>query len=488
MQLILRDITKTFGPVVANDRVSLTAEPGMIHGLLGENGAGKSTLMKALSGFISADSGEIVLDGRAARFRSPLEALEHGIGMLHQDPLDFPTLSVLENFMLGAPGTLQPRETARARLVALSRAFDFSLAPDSPVGALSPGERQQLEIVRLLARGAELLILDEPTTGISQVQKVKLFATLQTLAAQGKSIILVTHKLADAETLCERVTVLRRGKVVGEVQQPFTAQTLVHLMFGQELPRLDRPALSGEQTRVTVRDLVVSDYRMAVEPFCLDMKAGEVIGFAGLEGSGQRLIMRALGGLLPPLRGAITVGGQALAGKPYAAYLHAGVAYLPAGRMDEGLVPGLNLTEHFELARRSRDFTVDWKRAESLAAARIAHFNIRGRPATAVEDLSGGNQQRALLALLPETLSLLLLEHPTRGLDIESSAWVWSQLLERRRSGTTIVFISADLDEILAYSDRIVVFSGGQVSAPLAARDATVEKLGALIGGKRTQD
>ncbi|MBI5878825.1 MAG: ATP-binding cassette domain-containing protein [Chloroflexi bacterium] len=487
MHLILREITKTFGRVPANDRISLTVEPGIIHGLLGENGAGKSTLMKALSGFISADSGEIVLDGKSVRFRSPLEALEHGIGMLHQDPLDFPTLSVLENFMLGMPGTLPPRAAALAQLLDLSRQFDFTLAPESPAGALSPGERQQLEIVRLLARGAELLILDEPTTGISQVQKVKLFVTLQKLAAQGKSIILVTHKLEDAETLCQRVTVLRRGRVVGEVERPFTTQKLVQLMFGQELPRLERPALSATQTTVTVRDLAVHDHRMAVEAVNLEIMAGEVIGLAGLEGSGQRLVMRALGGLLTPSHGEISVGGQSLAGKPYSQFLRTGVAYLPAGRMDEGLVPGLNLTEHFELARRSHDFTVDWKRAEALAAERIDMFSIRGRPATAVDDLSGGNQQRALLALLPEQLSLLLLEHPTRGLDIESSAWVWTQLLERRRHGTAIIFISADLDEILAYSDRIVVFSGGQVSAPLAARDATVEQLGNLIGGKRAQ-
>ncbi len=485
MRLLLRDITKTFGRVVANDRVSLTVEPGMIHGLLGENGAGKSTLMKVLSGFISADGGEIVIDGQVSHFRSPLEALAHGIGMLHQDPLDFPTLSVLENFMLGAPGITQPQAEARATLLELSHRFDFDLDPDVPAGTLSPGERQQLEIVRLLGRGARLLILDEPTTGISQVQKVKLFATLQTLAAQGMSLILVTHKLEDAETLCGRVTVLRRGQVAGEVERPFSTQSLVRLMFGQELPLLARPARPPGKVTVQTRNLVCADHRVTLEPLDLEIQAGEVIGFAGLEGSGQRLVMRALGGLLKPAGGEIVVSGESLAGKPYRQHMRAGIAYLPAGRMDEGLVPGLNLTEHFELARRSRDLTVNWRQAEALATRRIREFNIVGRPATAVEDLSGGNQQRALLALLPPTLTLLLLEHPTRGLDIESAVFVWSQLLERRRHGTAIVFISADLDEILAYADRIVVFSGGQVSAPISARETTVEQIGNLIGGIR---
>jgi ABC-type uncharacterized transport system ATPase subunit len=484
LKVQLKDITKSFGPVTANDGVSVTIAPGTIHGLLGENGAGKSTLMKLLSGFISADHGQIVLDERVAEYHTPLQALGHGIGMLHQDPLDFPPMTVLDNFMLGAAGIIQQHAAARQSLLKVSRQFDFDLDPDAQVSSLSPGERQQLEIVRLLARGAEVLILDEPTTGISQPQKVKLFVTLGLLAAQGKTIIFVSHKLADAEELCERVTILRHGKVVGELAHPFNVQTLVRLMFGQEMPRLERAALYQERVLLNVADLSVGDQRLRLDGVNFDLRAGEVLGFAGLEGSGQRMLMRACGGLTRPLHGAIMLNGQELAGKPYRTFLDNGIAYLPADRLEEGLVAGLDLTEHFELARRSGDFLIDWKRALASAAKKIQHHNIRGRPTSMVEDLSGGNQQRALLALLPDSLRLLLLEHPTRGLDIESAQWVWSQLLARRADGAGIIFISADIDELLTYADRIVVFSGGKVSAPFRAGGMSVESVGNLIGGK----
>jgi general nucleoside transport system ATP-binding protein len=484
LKVQLKDISKSFGPVTANDGVSVTIVPGTIHGLLGENGAGKSTLMKLLSGFISADRGQIILDEYVAEYHTPLQALGHGIGMLHQDPLDFPPLTVLDNFMLGAAGVIQPYAAARQTLLKVSRQFDFDLDPDAHVSALTPGERQQLEIVRLLARGAAVLILDEPTTGISQPQKVKLFAALRVLAAQGKTIIFVSHKLADVEELCGRVTVLRRGKVVGDLERPFDMQALVRLMFGQEIPRLERAALYQERVLFNINAVSVADQRLRLDGVSFKLHYGEVLGFAGLEGSGQRMLMRACGGLQRPLRGTIELNGQPLAGKPYRAFLEGGIAYLPAGRLEEGLIAGLDLTEHFELARRSSDFLIDWKRSQASASAKIQRFNIRGRPASMVEDLSGGNQQRALLALLPDSLRLLLLEHPTRGLDIESAQWVWLQLLARRADGAGIIFISADIDELLTYSDRVVVFSGGKVSAPFPAGAMTVESIGNLIGGK----
>jgi simple sugar transport system ATP-binding protein len=501
MRVELRHVTKTFGPVRANDDVSLVVAAGTIHGLLGENGAGKSTLMKVLSGFISADSGEIILASQRAQFHTPAEALAHGIGMLHQDPLDFPPLTVLDNFLLGEhtnprgfrnlAGLLTPlhRKAARAQLLHGLRQFDFDLDPEAPVSSLTPGERQQLEIVRLLARGAQTLILDEPTTGISQPQKVKLFATLQQLAAQGKTLIFVSHKLEDVEALCQRVTVLRRGQVVGEVARPFTTQALVQLMFSDmgfgARARSISPNAHTPSIRLRVSDLSVNDHRLKMEGLSLAVQTGEVIGFAGLEGSGQLLVMRACGGLLKPTRGTLKVDEVDLSGQPYQRFLAHGIAYMPAARLDEGLAAGLTLSEHFELARRSRDFTIDWRRTHAWTEAKIKEYNIRGRPESVVEDLSGGNQQRALLALLPDALKLLLLEHPTRGLDIASAQWVWSQLLARREQGTSIIFTSTDLDEILTYSDRIVVFSGGRTFAPINARETTVEVLGNLIGGKR---
>lgn len=485
MRLELAHIHKHFGAVHANNDISLTIEAGTIHGLLGENGAGKSTLMKILAGLLHRDAGEILLDGRAVAFRNPADALRVGIGMLHQDPLDFPPLSVLDNFLFGREGSfIQARAGALADLQKFSRQFGFELDPAARVSALTVGERQQLEIMRLLSLGARVLIFDEPTTGISLPQKVKLFATLRLLAQQGMTIIFVTHKLEDAEALCDRVTVLRLGRVVGHVTRPFTSAQLVQLMFGQTFATRERAVVTPGAPVLELRDLCVGDYRLRVPHINLQVRAGEIIGLAGIEGSGQRLLLRACAGLDAPLAGEIWIAGARMNRRPYRAFLARGVAYLPAGRLEEGLVAGLNLTEHFVLARGAREWFVNWNAAQNYARARIAEFNIRGDPASRVESLSGGNQQRALLALLPPNLRVMLLEHPTRGLDIESTLWVWQQLLERRQRGTTILFSSADLDEILEYSDRILVFSGGRVAQALDARETSAQQLGELIGGK----
>lgn len=485
MHLELKHIHKHFGAVHANNDISLTIESGTIHGLLGENGAGKSTLMKILSGFIHRDAGEILLDGCAVAFKNPAEAIRAGIGMLHQDPLDFPPLTVLDNFLLGREGGfLQKRADALADLKKFSRQFGFDLDPDAPVSALTVGERQQLEIMRLLAFGAKILIFDEPTTGISLPQKMKLFETLRLLVRQGMTVIFVTHKLQDAEDLCDKVTVLRLGQVMGEVTRPFTPDQLVRLMFGQSLEERARPSIALGEPVLDLRDVCVADYRLRVPGIVLQVRAGEVIGLAGMEGSGQRLFLRACAGLEQPIAGEIWIGGVKMNRQPYREFLNRGVAYLPAGRLEEGLVPGLNLTEHFVLAQRSTEFFVNWSLAQSQAQVRLREYDVRGTPHSRVESLSGGNQQRALLALLQPNLKLMLLEHPTRGLDIESTMWVWSQLLERRQRGTAIVFASADLDEILEYSDRILVFSGGRVSRALNAKETSVQQLGELIGGK----
>lgn len=485
MKVELRDIRKYFGPVRANDGISLCVEPGTIYGLLGENGAGKSTLMKVLSGFISADSGEILLDGKPVHMTSPAEAVALGIGMLHQDPLDFPALTVLDNFLLGSPGGLMlDRAHAHRALAQLANEFGFSLDPDTQVARLSIGERQQLEIVRLLWLGVRVLILDEPTTAISAQQRVKLFAALRKLCEQGKTVIFVSHKLAEVEELCGRVTVLARGKVTGHATMPCPTRELVQLMFGQDITLSKRlPAPLGG-TVLRVEGLAVSDWRMEIRNLNLEVRAGEVIGLAGLEGSGQRLLLEACAGVRRPAAGQIRICGKDLAGQAYSRFLEAGVAYMPAGRLEEGLIPGMTITEHVALAERSRDLVVRWEAATRQAAERIARFNIKGRPDTRVEELSGGNQQRTKLGLLPPHLNLLLMEHPTRGLDIESVEYIWKLLLERTRHGTAIMFISADLDELLDRSDRILVFFGGRASEPLDARATNVEQLGELIGGK----
>ena len=485
MRLELKNIHKYFGPLHANDGISISMESGTIHGLLGENGAGKSTLMKVLSGFIHRDAGEILLDGRAVEFRSPAEAIRAGVGMLHQDPLDFPPLRVLDNFLLGREdGFIQNRSRGLADLRKFSAQFGFDIDPNSLVSALTVGERQQLEIMRLLSLGAKILIFDEPTTGISLPQKIKLFETLRLLAKEGMTLIFVTHKLEDAQDLCSQVTVLRLGRVTGEVERPFTTDQLVNLMFGQSLSPTARQAIEFGEPVLDLHDVCVADYRLRVPNINLQVCAGEVVGLAGIEGSGQRLLLRACAGLDQPVSGEILVAGMKMNRQPYQKFLERGVAYLPAGRLEEGLVPGLSLTEHFILANRSDEFFINWNLAEGQTAARIKEYSIRGTPTTRVEALSGGNQQRALLSLLQPELALVLLEHPTRGLDIESTMWVWNQLLERRGQGTSIIFTSADLDEIFQYSDRILVFSGGRVAKALNAKETSVQQLGELIGGK----
>jgi simple sugar transport system ATP-binding protein len=485
MNVELRRIRKHFGPVQANREVDLQIPSGTIQGILGENGAGKSTLMKVLSGFIQADSGEILLDSRPVVIHSPADAIRYGVGMLHQDPLDFPPMRVIDNFLLGRPGGLFPDQRAAVRdFRALAAQFGFSLDPDAYIDALTVGERQQLEILRLLWLGARLLILDEPTTGISASQKEKLFATLRKLVGQGMTVIFVSHKLEDVEVLCHSVAVLRAGRLVGQAKAPFETKKLVEMMFGREITLGARQAAGGGEGVLSLTGLGLEDARLQMRGIDLAVGAGEVIGLAGMEGSGQDLFLRACAGLIRPVEGRVSVHGRDLTGKPYHPFKQNGVSFLPAARLEEGLIPGLSLAEHFVLAEHTRGVFIDHEWGRKLAEERIQSFNIRGTPLSPVESLSGGNQQRALLALLQVPLSLILLEHPTRGLDIESVIYIWSKLKERCRQGTAIVFISSDLEEILQYSDRVLVFFSGRVSRPLDAAGTTVEQLGNLIGGK----
>jgi general nucleoside transport system ATP-binding protein len=484
MKVELKEIHKFFGPVHANDGVTLSAQPGTLHGLLGENGAGKSTLMKVLSGFLSPDSGEILLDGKSVSFESPARAVELGVGMLHQDPLDFPALSVIDNFLLGSTGRWRlDRSRFRRELVDLLTRFDFQFDPDALVSDLSIGERQQLEIARLLWLGVRVLILDEPTTAISAQQRAKLFSALRQLTEEGKTVIFVSHKLEEVTSLCSKVTVLSHGKVTGEATMPCPTDRLVQMMFGQCITVRKRSNVDLGEPVLEIDHLAISDWRVEVKDFSLSVCAGEVIGLAGLEGSGQHLVIRASAGLLFPEAGRIRVGARDMTGQSYHRFLDAGIIFMPAGRLEEGLIAGMTWTEHAALVERASPFWVDWPRAARKAAQCIQEFNIKAKSSMCVEELSGGNQQRTLLALIPPHPPLLLMEHPTRGLDIESTESIWGLLLDWTRSGTAIVFSSSDLDELLDRSDRILVFFNGRVRA-LDARRATVEQLGELIGGK----
>ncbi|MBL8050445.1 MAG: ATP-binding cassette domain-containing protein [Anaerolineales bacterium] len=486
MNVELKNINKHFGKVHANKDITLNIPSGTIQGILGENGAGKSTLMKILSGFIQADSGsQIILDGKSVVMNSPADAIQYGIGMLHQDPLDFPPMKILDNFLLGIPGSFFPnRKEATQDFNLLAKEYGFSLDPENYVDSLTVGERQQLEIMRLLFLGVRVFILDEPTTGISAAQKEKLFTTLKKFPEQAMTVIFVSHKLEDVESLCDRVAVLRAGQLVGTLNPPYQTKKIVEMMFGKEITLGERkPANVGEPV-LSFDNISLEDARLRIKNINLEVREHEVIGLAGMEGSGQDLFMRACAGLVRPVGGKIQLKGQDLSGKSYHAFKQVGVNFLPAARLEEGLIPGLSLTDHFILAEQPRGIFIDRIAGQRLAEERIQSFNIRGTPLSPIESLSGGNQQRAELALLQNPLSLILLEHPTRGLDIESVIYIWSKLKERCHHGTSIIFISSDLEEILQYSDRVLVFFSGKVSQPLDANKTSVEELGQLIGGK----
>lgn len=483
MQVHLHAIRKQFGALLANDDISLHFEPGRIYGLLGENGAGKSTLMKILSGYQPPDRGQILLDGAPQHFASPRQALAAGVGMLYQEPLDIPVFTVLENFMFGAPGDAGLGQQPAAALRHLAQRYGFALDPHEHMDALSMGERQQLELLRLLAGGAQVLILDEPTTGISAEQKTLLFASMRTLAREeGKTLILVSHKLDEVQELCDYAYVLRKGQLVGGRSLPCPNQELVTLMFAELAARPARSVAPAAATRLALQAAQVRSPRLSLAPVSLELAAGQVLGLAGLEGSGQELLLRAIAGLLPLSAGTMALDGQPQPHWDYPRARQHGVAYLAAGRLEEGLVPGLTLSEHMALAAGPRRLLVDWAHSRQMAAERMAAYQVVGQPQSYIEHLSGGNQQRFLFAMLPPQLTLLLMEHPTRGLDLRSADWIWEQLDQRRAQGTAIVFLSSDLDELAARSDQIAVFSAGRLVRSVAAAATHADELGHLMG------
>jgi simple sugar transport system ATP-binding protein len=482
--LELKDIHKSFGDIRANDGITMRLSGGSIHGLLGENGAGKSTLMKILSGYIGADSGEIVLGGAPLRMASPRDATRAGIGMLHQDPLVFLPFTAIDNLLLGSPGgRFLDRSEGNRVLARMRERFGFALQPDVLARNLTVGERQQLEIVRLLSLGVKVLILDEPTTGISADQRTTLFETLRSLASEGMTVIFVSHKLEEVEAICDDVVVMRRGKVVGAASLPASTDRLVEMMFGAIVGQPEPVTVDPGGLVLSIEDATITDRGLSTS-LSLTVRGGEIVGLAGLEGSGQRTLLRACAGLVGVDQGRVLLDGREVTGRPYRSFLDAGVSYMPAGRLEEGLLSGMTIAEHVALVTGTGGFVVDWREANAEAERRMRRFSIRGTPATTADALSGGNQQRLLLSLTPPNVRLLLMEHPTRGLDIASADWVWTQLLERKRDGTAIVFSSADLDELLRYSDRILVFFTGQVLRVLEARGTSGEELGRLIGGK----
>ena len=484
MKIELKNIHKHYGKVKANNGISFSVLPGTIHGVLGENGAGKSTLMKLLAGYSRKTSGEIRIDGKAVDIDSPAHAVDRGIGMLYQDPMDFQCLTVLENFMLNKESAFFTHKKKMLQVfTALSRRFGFALDPGTPLQRLTIGERQQLELIRLLMMDVKILILDEPTTGISDIQRTALFQALNKLAAEGRSVILVSHKLEEVQTLCSRVTVLRNGKVNGEMAMPFDSDKLLLMMFGTPPPQPDHVSAAPGSVLLSMEQVAVSGGRAGLQSCTMNIRQGEVVGLAGMEGSGQELFLRCAAGLKHPVNGKIMLGGRMMNGKDYHAFNRHGVTFLPADRLDEGLLKGLEIREHFALTEGRNQFLLPHEKAMQSAAAQIETYQIKGKPDSPVESLSGGNQQRLLLSMLPQDPVMLLLEHPTRGLDIESAYWVWSQLHRLCKEKTSIMFTSSDLEEIQEVSDRILVFFNGRIIRQFRASETNMDELGRAVSG-----
>ncbi|MBN1103600.1 MAG: ATP-binding cassette domain-containing protein [Deltaproteobacteria bacterium] len=484
MHIALQDIHKHYGKTRANDGITMEIAPGTVHGILGENGAGKSTLMKVLAGYATKTGGIILLDGRAVEYKGPSLATRQGIGMLYQDPLDFPSMTVIENFMMGRTRGFFQRVSDHGRqLKALADSFGFDLNPGYPVRRLTVGERQQLELLRLLALGVEVLILDEPTTGISSLQREVLFGALRKLASEGKTILLVSHKLEDVEALCDRLTVLRQGRVTGEMERPFNTAKILGWMFGA-VPA-PPTCITANHGRVILAMDGISGAggRAGLRKCTVAIREGEVVGLAGLAGSGQDVFLRLASGLSRPLEGKIQVHGGDVTGRDYHDFRERGVTFLPTARLEEGLIPGLTITEHFAL-RQKKGIRIPWSLAREEAQEHITHFRIMGKPASTAESLSGGNQQRLLLSLMPEEPLLLLLENPTRGLDVESVRWVWEHLMEYVSRGTGIVFSSAELEEIIQVANRVLVFFNGALVRDVRTCDTNLDELGRAIAGR----
>jgi ABC-type uncharacterized transport system ATPase subunit len=491
MQIQLDSINKHFGSVHANRDISFTLNEGKIIGVLGENGAGKSTLMKILSGYQPADSGSIRIDGKAASYHGPQAAIAVGIGMLQQDPLDVGAFTVLENFSFGRPAPtllerfFDNRAVAKKQLESLSKQFGFELESSAWIEDLSIAQRQQLEILRLLALGVRCLILDEPTTGISAEQKDILFQTLRDMAKDGMTVLLVSHKLEDVIALCDEVLVLRQGALVGAKAMPLSKTELVKMMFGDDLPSIEREHHdhSHEPVVLELRDLRLHEGRLTIQTKSFPVHRGEIIGLAGLDGSGQELLMRACAGLIRPQAGKILVHEHEVSKADYHTMLAQGIVFGAAGRIEEGLIAGLTLTEHVALTG-DKDFLINWQGAKIDTEAKISHYRVKGQPEDMIESLSGGNQQRVLMSLLPEFPTVMILEQPMRGLDVDSAAWIWEQLLERCDAGSALIFSSPDLDELLTYSDRILVFYAGRLHMIDDISGLTSNQLGHLIGGE----
>ena len=489
----LRGITKRFPGVVANEQVDVDLRAGEIHALVGENGAGKSTLMRVLYGLYPPDEGTISVRGTEAKIGSPRDAIDLGIGMVHQHFVLVDRFTVTENIVLGSEGgPLVDYSSAEAKVSELAAAYGFAIDPHAVVGDLSVGQQQRVEILKALYRGVDVLILDEPTAVLTPSEADELFDNLRNLRSDGKAVIFISHKLNEVLDVADRVTVLRRGKIVGQTRPADTSKDkLAEMMVGRPvLFRLRKPEVSIGDPILSVKGLSIAGDIDGVD---LQVRAGEILGIAGVEGNGQRELAEALIGLRAPDAGSIVVGGHETTGLNVADVRRRGVAYVPEDRHARGLVLDMSLWENSVLGRHDRKEysgklgVLAIRKIKALAARLLQEFDVRARNiAVDASTLSGGNQQKLILARELEDDPLLLIAHqPTRGLDVGAIEFVWRQILEQKAAGRGILLISAELDEIYELSDRIVTLYEGRVTGEYAP-DAPPEELGiGMTGGRR---
>lgn len=492
-----RNVTKTFPGVIANQDVNLTLRRGEVLTLLGENGAGKTTLMNILYGLYHQDSGEILVRGEPVLISGPADSIRRGIGMVHQHFMLVPVFTVAENIILGSETTNGPfldLNTARKRIHDLSHQYGLDVDPDALVENLSVGQQQRVEIVKALYRKADILILDEPTAVLTPQEAQDLFKVIETLTAEGVSVIFISHKLKEVLAISDRIVVLRRGRVVGEAD-PTTAteRSLAEMMVGRHVVlEVDKDAAHPQSVVLELRDLTVADDRgqLAVDGVSLEVRAGEIVGIAGVQGNGQTELVEAITGMRATRSGQIYIEGANLTGATPRKVSEAGVAHVPEDRQEDGLVMSYSIADNMVLnSYYRRPFAsgpvINEVAVRDHAQKLVKEFDVRTpSPFVPVSNLSGGNKQKVIIAReLSRPIKLLIAAQPTRGVDVGSIEFIHKSIVAQRDQGVAVLVVSAELDEVMALSDRIAVMYKGRIVATLPAAEATRERLGLLMAG-----
>ena len=494
----MRGIVKRFPGVTANDHLDFSARKGEVHTLLGENGAGKSTLMQVLSGLYTPEEGRIFIDGRPVSFHSPRDSIRSGIGMIYQHFMLVQKHTVLENVILGLRrfGMIIDYRKAAAEIKGISRDYGLEIDPEIPIWQLSVGRQQRVEIIKMLFRRVEILILDEPTAVLTPGESRELFRTIRVLTGEGKTIIFISHKLNEVMEISDRITILRQGKKVETVPVSQTSQRdLARLMVGREVfGKIKRVSAATPKPVLTIRGLKAVDDRFlpALRGIDLRVHQGEILGLAGVSGNGQKELEEILCGLRKPTGGEIDLSGRDLTGSSPAEIIAAGCACIPASRLEVGSAGGLNfalnlILKDYRIPPFRRSIFLNYRAVEDRARRLRKDFNIQvPDPSAPVRLLSGGNLQKVILAReLSENPRFLLAVHPTRGLDVGASEYLHLRLEELKRTGVAILLISEDLEELVALSDRIAVIYEGLLTDTLKREEVTREKIGLLMTGQK---